>query len=160
LALVGSMTLDDPEGWRLYKQITEAVVPIRPYTSSRICRRWQRRSHAFQRLSNVVVQKSISEGFGLVVSETLWKETPLSQAAPAAFHCSWRTAAEHPGRHDRAVRRRRVTPAFETGPLAKELGQRGRELVRQQFLIPRLVLNELTLLDELAHGSTPASPRA
>ena len=33
--------------------------------------------NAFQRLSNVVVQKSIREGFGLVVSETMWKETPI-----------------------------------------------------------------------------------
>ena len=49
--------------------------------------------NAFQRLADVVIQKSIREGFGLVVSEALWKGTPSSPGAPAASHSSSRTAS-------------------------------------------------------------------
>lgn len=78
LALVGSMALDDPEGWRMYKEITNAVTAdpsVHVFTN--LVGVGNVEVNAFQRLSNVVVQKSIREGFGLVVSETMWKQTPI-----------------------------------------------------------------------------------
>ena len=70
LALAGSMALDDPEGWEIYRQIQDAAKndpAIHLFTNLT----------AFQRLSDVVIQKPIGEGFGLVVSKALWKETPV-----------------------------------------------------------------------------------
>jgi trehalose synthase len=78
LALVGSMALDDPEGWDVYRQVSEAAERdelIHVYTN--LTGVGNVEVNAFQRLSEVVVQKSIREGFGLVVSESLWKGTPV-----------------------------------------------------------------------------------
>jgi glycosyltransferase involved in cell wall biosynthesis len=78
LALVGSMALDDPEGWECYHQIQEAAKDdpsIHLFTN--LTGVGNVEVNAFQRLSDVVIQKALREGFGLVVSETLWKETPV-----------------------------------------------------------------------------------
>src|ERR671910_3358200 len=74
LALVGSMALDDPEGWEVYRQIKEAAredPDIDIFTN--LTGVGNVEVNAFQLFSDVCVQKSIREGFGLVVSETLWK---------------------------------------------------------------------------------------
>ena len=78
LALVGSMASDDPEGWDVYRQVSDAAERdplIHIYTN--LTGVGNVEVNAFQRLSEVVVQKSIREGFGLVVSESLWKGTPV-----------------------------------------------------------------------------------
>jgi glycosyltransferase involved in cell wall biosynthesis len=78
LALVGSMALDDPEGWDVYRQVSDVAERdplIHAYTN--LTGVGNVEVNAFQRLSEVVVQKSIREGFGLVVSESLWKGTPV-----------------------------------------------------------------------------------
>ena len=78
LALVGSMALDDPEGWEVYRQIKEAASEdpdIDIFTNLTGVSNVE--VNAFQRFSDVCIQKSIREGFGLVVSETLWKGTPM-----------------------------------------------------------------------------------
>src|SRR5918993_1518199 len=78
LALAGSMALDDPEGWEIYRQIQDSVKKdsqIHLFTN--LTGVGNVEVNAFQRLSDVVIQKSIREGFGLVVSETLWKGTPV-----------------------------------------------------------------------------------
>ena len=78
LALVGSMALDDPGGWDVYHQILAEVrsdPDIHVFTN--LTGVGNVEVNAFQRLSQVVIQKSIREGFGLVVSESLWKGTPV-----------------------------------------------------------------------------------
>src|SRR5215217_9068009 len=69
LALAGSMALDDPEGWEIYRQIQDAAKndqAIHLFTN--LTGVGNIEVNAFQRLSDVVIQKSIREGFGLVVS--------------------------------------------------------------------------------------------
>ena len=93
LALVGSMALDDPEGWDVYRQVREASrddPDIHVFTN--LTGVGNIEVNAFQRLSQVAIQKSIREGFGLVVSEALWKETPVVAGTPAGFRSRWRTA--------------------------------------------------------------------
>ena len=78
LALVGSMALDDPESWRCTGQVSEhAAEDPRIHLYTNLTGVGNVEVNAFQRLSEVVVQKSIREGFGLVVSESLWKGTPV-----------------------------------------------------------------------------------
>jgi trehalose synthase len=78
LTLVGSMALDDPEGWDIYHRLADesAADPL-IHVFSNLTGVGNIEVNAFQRLSSVVVQKSIREGFGLVVSEALWKGTPV-----------------------------------------------------------------------------------
>jgi len=161
LALVGSMALDDPEGWRLYKQITEAVVAdpsVHVFTN--LIGVGNVEVNAFQRLSNVVVQKSIREGFGLVVSETLWKETPVVAGRAGGIPLQMADGAGGILVDTTRACAEGVLRLFETGRWRKNSASAVANWFGSSFLIPRLVLNELTLLDELAHGSTPASPRA
>ncbi|ELY70560.1 glycosyltransferase, partial [Natronobacterium gregoryi] len=75
LALAGGMAGDDPEGLELYEQVAdEAVDDPNVHVLTDLP---DMTINALQRLSDVVVQKSLREGFGLVVSEALWKRTPV-----------------------------------------------------------------------------------
>lgn len=78
LALVGSMALDDPEGWEVYHGVKEAARQDPGiYIFTNLTGAGNIEVNAFQRLSDVVLQKSIRESFGLEVSEALWKCTPV-----------------------------------------------------------------------------------
>ena len=77
LALVGSMAHDDPEGWDFYNQ-TVAYAADDPdiYILSNLNNVGSVEVNAFQVHSEAVIQKSIREGFGLTVTEALWKGRP------------------------------------------------------------------------------------
>ena len=77
LALVGSMAHDDPEGWDFYNQ-TVAYAGGDPdiYILSNLNNVGSVEVNAFQVHSAAVIQKSIKEGFGSTVTESLWKTRP------------------------------------------------------------------------------------
>jgi len=110
--------------------------------------------NAFQTLSRVVVQKSLREGFGLVVSEALWKGTPV--VAGRAGGIPLQMADGTGGILVDSVEEcgEAITALLRDPSRADGLGRSGRERVRQHFLVPRLVLNELTIVRELA-GDQP-----
>ena len=153
LALVGSMALDDPEGWDVYRKIFEAARAdplIHVFTN--LTGVGNVEVNAFQRLSDVVVQKSIREGFGLVISEALWKGTPVVAGRAGGIPLQM---ADGAGGHlvatvdecAEAILRLLHDPAQ-----AEALGRAGRERVRQHFLLPRLLLNELSTIRTLVTG--------
>src|SRR5204862_1418411 len=78
LALVGSMAHDDPEGWDFYNQ-TVAYAGGDPdiFILSNLNNVGSVEVNAFQVHSAAVIQKSIREGFGLTVTEALWKTRPM-----------------------------------------------------------------------------------
>ncbi len=78
LALVGSMASDDPEGWYyLDKTIRHAGEDDDIYILHNFHGVGAFEVGAFQTISDVVIQKSTREGFGLVVTEALWKKKPV-----------------------------------------------------------------------------------
>ena len=78
LALVGSMASDDPEGWYyLDKTIRHAGEDFDIHILHNFHGVGAMEVGAFQTISDVVVQKSTREGFGLVVTEPLWKGKPV-----------------------------------------------------------------------------------
>jgi trehalose synthase len=78
LALVGSMASDDPEGWYYLDRTTRhAGEDYDIFILHNFHGVHGREVGAFQTASNVVVQKSTREGFGLVVTEALWKNKPV-----------------------------------------------------------------------------------
>ena len=81
LALVGSMATDDPEGWEFF-QSTMDYAGDDPdiYILSNLNNVGAVEVNAFQTQADVVVQKSIKEGFGLTVTEALWKARPTVAA--------------------------------------------------------------------------------
>jgi trehalose synthase len=151
LALVGSMALDDPEGWDLYRRIKQEANgdgAIRLFTN--LSGVGNIEVNAFQRLSSVVLQKSIREGFGLVISESLWKGTPV--VAGRAGGIPLQMADGRGGllvdTIDQAAAA--IVELVRDRERARELARAGRERVHEHFLLPRLLLNELMLLNEVA----------
>jgi trehalose synthase len=150
LALVGSMALDDPEGWEVLRQIQgEAAGDPHIRVFSNLTGVGNVEVNAFQRLSRVAVQKSIREGFGLVVSEALWKGTPV--VAGRAGGIPLQMADGTGGLLVDAVEEcaRGIVELLSDPARATELGRSGRERVRQHFLLPRLLLEELELIAEI-----------
>jgi len=150
LALVGSMALDDPEGWEVYSQLTECAESdplIHIYTNLTGASNVE--VNAFQRLSDVVVQKSIREGFGLVVSESLWKGTPV--VAGRAGGIPMQMPEGVGGLLVDSVEEcaAAMLKLLNDRELAEQLGHSGREHVREHFLLPRLLMEELRLLSTL-----------
>jgi trehalose synthase len=155
LALVGSMALDDPEGWDVYRQVSEVAEReelIHVYTN--LTGVGNVEVNAFQRLSEVVVQKSIREGFGLVVSESLWKGTPVVAGRAGGIPMQMPDGTGGvlvDSVEDCAAAMLKLLNDRE---LAEQLGHSGREHVREHFLLPRLLMEELRLLATLDTGGT------
>jgi len=82
LVMVASMAHDDPEGWSYYERTAHQAGEdndIHLLSNLQGVGNWE--VNAFQRASDVVIQKSLREGFGLVVAEALWKGRPVVAGA-------------------------------------------------------------------------------
>jgi trehalose synthase len=150
LALVGSMALDDPEGWEVYSELSrhaESDPLIHLYTNLTGASNVE--VNAFQRLSDVVLQKSIREGFGLVVSEAMWKGTPV--VAGRAGGIPMQMPEGVGGLLVDSVEEcaAAMLKLLNDRELAEQLGDSGRAHVREHFLLPRLLMEELALLSTL-----------
>lgn len=158
LALVGSMALDDPEGFGVYREIVEAaqVDPL-IHVFTNLTGVGNMEVNAFQRLSDVIIQKSIREGFGLVVSEALWKGTPV--VAGRAGGIPLQMADGTGGALVDSVPEcaEALVRLLSDRAEAAELAARGRARVREHFLLPRLLLNEVSLMLDLAR-ERPLAP--
>jgi trehalose synthase len=146
LALVGSMALDDPEGWEIYHQI-QSVAKRDPdiHLFTNLTGVGNIEVNAFQRLSDVVIQKSIREGFGLVVSETLWKETPVVAGRTGGIPLQMQEGAGGFLIDSVEECAERTLWLLRNADEGKALATRGKELVRERFLLPRLIADELRL---------------
>jgi trehalose synthase len=161
LALVGSMALDDPEGWEVYGQVAEhAGEDPRIHLYTNLTGVSNVEVNAFQRLSQVVVQKSIREGFGLVVSESMWKGTPVVAGRAGGIPLQMPDGVGGLLVDSVEECAQAIVTLLEDRTLAAQLGQAGRERVRERFLLPRLLLDELRLLAELPSpvGTPSAKP--
>jgi trehalose synthase len=152
LALVGAMALDDPEGWDIYRHVREASQTdpgIHVFTN--LTGVGNIEVNAFQCLSQVAIQKSIREGFGLVVSEALWKGTPM--VAGRAGGIPLQMADGVGGILVDSVEgcAHAMIELLQDESQRAALGASGRERVREHFLLPRLLLDELTLMRTLTH---------
>jgi len=150
LALVGSMALDDPEGWDVYRQISEIAEQdpaIHVYTN--LTGVGNVEVNAFQRVSEVVVQKSIREGFGLVVSESLWKGTPVvaGHAGGIPMQMPQDTGGLLVSSTEECARA--LLALLGDRERARSLGLSGHEHVRSHYLLPRLLAEELRLYRSL-----------
>jgi trehalose synthase len=159
LALVGSMALDDPEAWTMFRQIQEATAEdegVHLFTNFTGVGNIE--VNALQRRAQVVVQKSIREGFGLVVSESLWKGTPVvaGRAGGIPLQLQDGRGGFLVDSFDECAAR--TLELLSDVELRHELGASGRELVRERFLLPRLIADELRLyraaMQNAAHEDT------
>ena len=154
LALLGSMALDDPEGWSVYQQITEDVEgDAQIHVASNFTGIGNLEVNAFQSASDVVIQKSIREGFGLIVSETLWKGTPIvaGRTGGIPMQMSDGEGGFLVSREEDWVPR--IDALLSNPDEARRIGALGRERVRERFLITRLLEDELSLMAGVRAGA-------
>jgi trehalose synthase len=151
LALVGSMATDDPEGWEFFQKTFE-------YADSdpdiKILNNLNNvgaiEVNAFQSQSDVLLQKSIREGFGLTVTEGLWKVRPVVAGNVGGIPLQI-TDGESGYLVDSAeAAAERSLEILKDPALGKFLGRKGKEHVRAEFLTPRLLCDWLTLFTDLA----------
>jgi len=162
LAMIGSITADDPEVWEMYGRIVaEARGDDDIHVLTNIIGVADMEVSAFQSSADVVIQKSIREGFGLGVSETMWKGTPVvaNRAGGIPLQMEGDVGGFLVDSTEECAQR--VLQLLRDRDEARKRGQAGRERVRQRFLITRLLVDEMRLLLSLAPGAgTPVASAA
>jgi trehalose synthase len=155
LALVGSMAHDDPEGWDYYN-LTVAAAGGDPdvFILSNLNNVGSIEVNAFQVHSDVLVQKSTREGFGLTVTEALWKARPMV-AGRAGGIVDQIVDGETGFLVDSAEEcAERCLDVLADRGRARDMALRGKEHVRRRFLTPRLLRDWLALFNRLAGNDT------
>jgi len=147
LALVGVFSAkDDPEGPRIYESVRDYAggdPDVHLFTDPGLVGDLE--INAFQTASDVILQRSTREGFGLVVTEAMWKRrpvigTPVGGIAAQIEHGS--TGVLATSTEDCADW---IVRLIEDAQLAHSMGTAARASVFEQFLLPRLVHDELRL---------------
>jgi len=142
LVLLGNFATDDPEGEEIFNSLCacrdERILILTAGDDTALV-------NALQTRAAVVLQKSLREGFGLTVSEAMWKSTPaiggnvggiryqIEDGVNGFLVSSVEEAAE------------RMVQLLKNKKLRKEIGSKGRETVREKFLLTRYVEQYLDL---------------
>jgi len=152
LVLCGSMAPDDPEGSMIYKEVLKSVEElIKGGDVVTITAQDDLLVNALQSLASVVIQKSTREGFGLTVTEALWKGTPVVASnvggIPLQIEDGVNGFLLDPKDYDGFADA--VLKLLKDEALARRMGETGREKVREKFLITRLLEDYITLMEEL-----------
>jgi trehalose synthase len=155
LALVGSMAHDDPEGWDFYNQtVTYAGGDPDIYILSNLNNVGAVEVNAFQVHSAAVIQKSIREGFGLTVSEALWKARPMVAGRVGGI-VDQITDGETGWLVDSSLECAAACREILADPAgARARALRGKEVVRRNFLMPRLLRDWFALFNRLRGNET------
>jgi len=161
LALLSSMASDDPEVWEMYAEIVEQTRGDDDiHILTNLIGVGDMEVGAFQTSSDVVIQKSIREGFGLVVSETLWKGTPVVANRSGGIPLQMEDGVGGFLVDSTEECAERVLFLLNNRDEARKRGMAGRERVRQRFVITRLLADELRVLASLARDGRPPAPSA
>lgn len=157
LVLCGDMATDDPEGSEIYSRVwRKAGGLIKKGDVMLITAGHDILVNALQRSSAVIIQKSLREGFGLTVTEALWKGKPVVASnvggIPLQIADGENGFLVEP--YDTKGFADRVIKILQNPRLAEEMGKKSKEIVRNNFLITRLLLDYLDLLNEIFVPST------
>ncbi len=151
LILAGGGASDDPEGVQVLEEVKERAkgdpdihILLLPQDDIVI--------NALQRASTIIIQKSLKEGFGLTVSEALWKGKPVVAShvggIPLQITHKYSGMLCHSIEGAAfAVKQLLNSPAY-----AQKLGENGREHVRNNFLLTRHLKEYMLLFLSLYHG--------
>jgi trehalose synthase len=161
LALVGSMAHDDPEGWEYYNQTVEyAEGDPDVYILSNLNNVGSVEVNAFQVHSNAVLQKSIREGFGLTVTEALWKTRPTVAGRVGGIVTQIQDGVTGWLVSTPEECARACIEIIHDPTEARARALRGKEYVRRHFLTPRLLRDWLVLFNRLLGNDTSGAELA
>lgn len=153
LVLAGGGATDDPEGDAVLQDVRAAAegdpdihILSSGHYSNRVI-------NALQSGADIVLQKSLREGFGLTVTEAMWKAKPVIGGNTGGIRLQLmdhQTGFLVDTPEGAALRIRYL---LSNRQRMKEIGQNAREYVRQSFLITRHLREYLTLMVALLHGN-------
>lgn len=151
LVLAGNVAIDDPESGDVYAKARAAAADLIDSTDVIFLTGADNTEiNALQRTSAVVLQKSLREGFGLTVAEAQWKGTPVVASAVGGIPLQLTDGETgflvNPSDHDRVAER--VVTLLEDPDRAASMGAAGREHVRRNFLMTRLLGHWLSIVRE------------
>lgn len=146
LVLAGGGATDDPEGGMVLAEVRAAAAGDPNIHVLELPSDAHRIINAFQRLATIVLQKSTREGFGLTVTEALWKGKPVIGGNAGGIRLQ--VINHHTGflvsSPEGAAMRIRYL--LERPDQAQRMGEKGRKYVRENFLMTRLARDHLTLM--------------
>ena len=143
LVLLGNVATDDPEGSEVYESVLgcreERIIILSHQDTALV--------NALQRKASVVLQKSIREGFGLTVSEAMWKGTPVigGNAGGIRYQIDDGENGFLASSVEEAAKR--IVQVLKNPKLRDRLGKNAREKVRKHFLLTRYLEQYLDLFN-------------
>ncbi len=153
LVLAGGGAADDPEGAAVLKEVRREagndpdirVIELPAWAPLEV--------NALQSASTVVIQKSLREGFGLTVSEALWKKKPVVASAVGGIPIQ--IIHKHTGLLAHSVEGTAYQIRFLLShpEIASKLGEHGHQHVKENFLITQKLKRYLTLFLVLSRGT-------
>ncbi|MEA2357222.1 MAG: trehalose synthase [Solirubrobacteraceae bacterium] len=150
LALVGSMASDDPEGWDFFNAtIAHAEGDPDIHILNNFNNVGSIEVNAFQSQSDVLIQKSTREGFGLTVTEAIWKGRPFIGGNVGGIPLQVENGVSGYLVDSVEACAARTLDILKDPALGKALGRRGKEHVRKHFLMPRYLRDYLKIFTEL-----------
>ncbi|MDD5018828.1 MAG: glycosyltransferase [Candidatus Omnitrophica bacterium] len=150
LILAGGTATDDPEGIQVLTEVQEKAkkdpdihVLLLPQDDILV--------NALQRASDVIIQKSLKEGFGLTVAEALWKAKPV--VASHVGGISLQVKHKYSGLLCHSVEGAAfaIKQLLNNPEYAKKLGENGREHIKNNFLLTRHLREYMLLFLSLYH---------
>jgi trehalose synthase len=154
LALVGSMASDDPEGWD-YFNATVAHADGDPdiHILNNFNNVGSIEVNAFQSQSDVLIQKSTREGFGLTVTEAIWKGRPFVGGNVGGIPLQVQDGVTGFLVDSVEECAARALEILRDPALGKRLGLAGKRHVREHFLMPRYLRDYLRIFGDVLAGS-------
>ena len=150
LALVGSMATDDPEGWQFFNSTLEhAAGDPDIKILNNLNNVGAIEVNAFQSQADVLIQKSTREGFGLTVSEALWKARPFIGGDVGGIPLQIEDGKSGYLVSSPEECAQRAVTILRDPEHGKQLGRAGKEYVRTHFLTPRLLRDWLKIFHGL-----------
>ncbi len=152
LILAGSPATDDPEGEMVLNEVKEYasgdpdihILLLPPFSDRHI--------NALQRAATVVLQKSLKEGFGLTVAEAMWKGKPVIGGAVGGIPLQIIHGITGFLVHSIEGAAFRIRQFLNNPEMSKRMGERGKEHIRQHFLITRQIRDYLSIWYALDNG--------
>jgi trehalose synthase len=152
LILAGGGATDDPEGAAVLAEVEEAaagdpdihVLNLPPWSHLEI--------NALQRASTIVIQKSLREGFGLTVSEALWKKKPVVASAVGGIPSQVIHKLTGMLVHSAEGTAYQIRFLLANPSLARTLGENGHQHVKEHFLLTQNLRRYLVLFHILLQG--------
>lgn len=152
LVLAGSPATDDPEGEAVLTEVREYAANDPDIHILLLPAFSDREINALQRSATVILQKSLKEGFGLTVSEAMWKGKPIIGGAVGGIPLQIVHGVTGFLVHSVEGAAFRIRQFLNNPAMARRMGERSREYVREHFLITRQVRDYLSVWYTLDAG--------